>query len=119
MIKKFRAWDEDNKRFIYAVLNGPFMDCSLNPDGLDGTEDGTELTDLKLGPWQQSTGMFDAAAKEIYEGDVVKKGARRSYLVEYNPGPESWWLPYWENEEDYVIVGNINQNPELKPDVIN
>lgn len=56
--KKFRIWDNEQKKFEYFDLNNITV-----PDRL--------LSQHKY-PVQQSLGILDSRMKEVYEGDVVK-----------------------------------------------
>ncbi|MGQ7330816.1 YopX family protein [Streptococcus suis] len=80
----------------------------------------------------QSTGLFDANGKEIFEGDVVRLDSRYIMVVKYGrhyieckpnayrgigfflitkdlPNPKYPVFP----DGEYEIIGNIYQNPEL------
>lgn len=74
---------------------------------------------------EQYTGLRDKNGKEIYEGDIVKTAIGDwlpcNYTVGYGDG---YWFPLVEIEdgynaidryrpENFEIVGNIHENPEL------
>jgi hypothetical protein len=56
--KKFRIWDNEQKKFEYFDLNNITV-----PD---------RLLSRHLYPVQQFLGILDSRMKEVYEGDVVK-----------------------------------------------
>ena len=102
---KFRAWDAVNKKII-----GPF-------------QVGSSLSEI-WPPQMQYTGLKDRTGKEIYEGDIIERGAfgiitkfpaernivtwlDSEAMFHITPGNESLWL------EDIEIIGNIYENPEL------
>jgi len=67
----------------------------------------------------QFIGLKDKNRKEIYEGDILElidklKISDKIEIVEYDDGR---FLPFgtWADvcPEDYLIVGNIYENPEL------
>jgi hypothetical protein len=103
---KFRAWDKDQKRFIYPKLWDNKMPSNWER-------------------WfilSQFTGLKDRNGKEIYEGDVTKGGDVikwnnklclfcRHYL---SMGGE--WLPAtypMTDSDDLIIIGNLYEHPNL------
>lgn len=113
---KFRAWDIDEKRFIYPNkrYQGHFiLDLNGRFQNLQNGSGGDEYV------VQQWTGYVDAKGKDVYEGDflddsrfpitfnngkfvVVVSGARIFDLEEF-----------FEESIKPAVKGNIFQNPKL------
>ena len=116
---KFRAWDAEEKNFIYF-------------DALDGILSKCDETYRQrcVGKFEQFTGLHDKKNREIYHGDICKikfdvekvedyvfatlskkeiESGERIFLVEsplFNNQPEL-------NCDDIEVIGNIHENPEL------
>lgn len=74
----------------------------------------------------QSTCLFDENGKEIFEGDVVHAYGKDTYLIgviEYFDNAycikskNGIYNLLWTNAEQYEIIGNIYENPELLEEV--
>lgn len=70
----------------------------------------------------QSTGLVDKNGKEIFEGDIVHAYGEDTYLIgviEYFDNAycikskNGIYNLLWTNAEQYEIIGNIYENPEL------
>jgi len=115
---KFRAWDEENKSFVYQ---GSSRNVDAHSFWKWVAYDSTQEV-------QQFTGLLDKNGKEIYEGDVVA-GYKCRYEVVYGSGAFMWGEDFlgYNVEGDYdchveilpigcetlEIIGNIYENPEL------
>jgi len=102
---KFRAWDKKNKKIMH---NTPH-----------------DISDV-----MQFTGLKDKKGKEIYEGDVIRKGKRPENcfqgVVSWNQKDCQYWVGIespilggsiagWpiSQMDHYKVIGNVYDNPEL------
>ena len=132
---KFRAWDNYSKSFInddeYLIgLDGKFYRMDFY-SGIENYEDGNliwnELDNITL---SQFTGLLDKNGKEIFEGDIIKikcnediiighvfyKQSRCCYMINHPAGYNGSFAlhtPTIAICDEFNIIGNIYQNPEL------
>jgi hypothetical protein len=95
---KFRKWEPVNARMIdwTEILQGWYANV---------------LTDNYI---MQYTGMKDKNNQEIWEGDILRSPNGILHAVEYMGN--GFYLDDITNtqfDEDYLVVGNIYQNPDL------
>lgn len=125
---KFRAY-EKKMREIIPVYNIDFKNRMINTGILWRTFDEIEL--------MQYTGLKDKNSKEIYEGDILTDHGEEYLLyesrlyVEYSKergsfdfidkfdyfGP-SRYTAFQINYEQFEVIGNIYENPELLERVV-
>ena len=135
---KFRAWSKYSNEmlsphdlwkcgFYLCPSNGTFNAYGCDPDEPNNSDLDSWGENENLIP-MQFTGLKDKNGKEIYEGDIIN-GLVVTYLGDSNAGlgmNAGWYLQRddfesWvelecrcnENENNYEIIGNIYENPEL------
>lgn len=99
---KFRAWDNKKNEMIYFDMD----DYAFDIDSEWGLG---EIPGLKNN-FMQLTGLLDKKGREIYEGDILKRGVDIS-RVSWNKEEASFNGVVWNDEKE--IIGNIYSNPEL------
>ena len=120
---KFRAWDND-KMYKCIVGNTDVKDndyiCPLVWD--KERKDWLHSDTCKI---MQYTGLKDKNGKEIYEGDILLYLTKTKTVVSYKNGAfvrnyrnSNMYLLYDTLAvdgclEDYEVIGNIYENPEL------
>lgn len=113
--KKFRAWDAENKQWIYSHTSHWGREVSY----LDSFFKEVETKKWKVCQW---TGRIDRKGKLVYEDDIV--GVQSSMtddvicLVEWDENrsgfymPDAGWL-YFPPGMEMEVVGDIYQNPNM------
>ncbi|HEP4476132.1 TPA: hypothetical protein VCT14_000561 [Streptococcus pyogenes] len=125
MIPRFRAWDKEFKEMVRvdALL--------LEEEVIKATYKNGNVVkeDMKHYDLMQSTGLTDKSGKEIFEGDVLcDEGLEQEegfvyVVVSYKDGmwictqitndDEGYGGALNEFSDDYSVIGNIYENPEL------
>ena len=136
---KFRAWNKENKKYIYGVEKGlEFYSTAGNLRVMTLAE----IAESSRYDLEQCTGLKDKNGKLIYEGDIVEVTSPENWNIfdEYSnseilgkgvvvtkPGcafikkndidgeeKEYYFVLYSVVEDaDVEVVGNIHENPEL------
>lgn len=126
MIPKFRAWDKE----LQTMLDVPLIDFKkrvlVGEHWKFGETNFVSFDEIEL---MQSTGLKDKNGKEIFEGDILcDEGLEQEdefvyVTVSYREG--MWVCDQITDElcgyggalnefsNDYSIIGNIYENPEL------
>jgi uncharacterized phage protein (TIGR01671 family) len=135
---KFRVWNINEKKFCTKSFRGamPIFMLNLNfelgfiRDSFDGQSEDNYV-------FQQFTGLKDINNKDIYEGDIIKYNGNDD-LIYKKPGivsigeysthsyqcyhygirikridMENFYFGLSKKDKDYLIIGNIFENPDL------
>ena len=119
---KFRAWLKEEK-IMGEVLGIDILHKEiffLNEDA--NCYEHTDFKDIEL---MQYTGLKDKNNKEIYEGDILKLRDNHgiqlvkyhdewsAFIVESQKDTSVGVLGLYFDKEDFEIIGNAYENPEL------
>jgi len=107
---KFRAWTEVGM---------------LTTDEIDNEGFWAHADNHPEWPLMQYTGLKDRLGREVYEGDIIRwgniTGGMHTEKVEYYVGTEgdgyqmAGFVLGCDWQEQFEIIGNIYENPELVP----
>ena len=117
---KFRAWDQYDDKWRYFKIGesfGQLGESLYKSLCLEGAE------------FQQFTGLRDKNGNEIYSGDILKDGEGKNMVVGWSEkfasfvlNRKGWVFSHWFGEscnpEYCEVVGNIHENLELLPELL-
>lgn len=126
IVREFRALRYDNNEWVKGSLIEEYGgDYSISY--WEYNEDKTDFVQKKVSIYTdtvgQHTGLNDKNGKEIYEGDIliydgngtsgVVRFNRSSYEFQYGNGKYQYLCFRHYKSENFEVIGNIYQNPEL------
>lgn len=120
---KFRAWDKKRKKMCDVVnLQRIYADESMQPIWVGSLHKHPQPPTVQCGipkdeeknfVLMQYTGLRDKNGKEIYEGDIVFEEVLGTHVVEWDDEATGYSVFFMNDAEDWKVVGNIYENPEL------
>ena len=119
---KFRVWNGQQMEYdIMAGLLGAFYVQGIDEnDSASMSPFNTKYFDDT--PLMQFAGLLDKKEKEIYEGDIIRKG-RNKFIIEFRDGGFEMVgigfvcvARFCSAYRDIEVIGNIYENPELLED---
>ena len=108
---KFRAWCKVTKEWVYIYLD--------NQPGQSGVRfsSSSKTQDEDWEEWLQYTGLKDKNKKEAYEMDIIKFADGKTNEIVWRDGGFTLRFSILsclsELTEDWEVIGNIYENPEL------
>ena len=129
---KFRGKSSHSGEWLYGDLINIHGNChilgedDMREDGHHVTQDSDRPTWVEPDTIGQFTSLYDKNGKEIYEGDIIKNGTFVG-VVDWNPignffinenygkrQDKCISLGEMLENHDFIVVGNIHDNPDLK-----
>ena len=117
---KFRVWLVEEKLMVYFGLFDTDMDYLYFAKDKDGNFD--LFVDEENDIIMQYIGLKDknGSGKKAYHKDIISAYGYSNWIIEWYKN--GWYLKqfdcenYKEIPEDFIIIGNIYENPELLED---
>lgn len=117
-----KLYGSDKGSWVYATLGSDSIHYGMGQVYFNNVA----VESLSIGQW---TGMYDFEGADVYEGDVMHKDSHWGWYVAFEDGGfrripcSSVQRLNWEHYnieqshmEDWTVVGNIHDNPELLED---
>ena len=117
---KFRGMCPRSRKWVYGDFihdqepyGAPYPTILPFGNGINVIEDGFEVDPSTVG---QFTGLTDKNGKEIFDGDIIENtySQDKKDIIEWREGITTPFnLPYYAQEDDLEVIGNIHDNPDL------
>lgn len=120
---KFRVWSEKQKTYDYKHPYNTLGNFYINQNGCLFSDYGNAVTpEIRQSDFvvEQYTGLKDKNGKEMFEGDIVRRCEEGGFndivgVIEWSEKSARFWVNhyYYPNGKNWVVIGNIHENPEL------